>query len=324
MAQLPPIVMDCQESVFESILLLIRYGTWEALPPMTEAEAFRLKREAEFYGVQYMEPAPRPPPPSNTSDQSSASPSSPASSPGGSPKSDTNTARPPPCRRLSGRYHEGVRLVGSTTRQLAELPDFPLDLSDPAKLVLVTCMDEEKAPIYVCGHCSASASGSRGAARGAPTQWALNFHHRHAFCTDCGRTPSNMPSKHFAEMFTAAVAHYHSTPLEQAAAKPQAAAWWVVSDSTCILRFVSSACSGPDACNSTSCAASSGRHEADTVWAATFFYSHAFCTRCGQSANGSALLGLLLAIRYGGTSNKSSKSARSSFKISAMPSELST
>eukprot|EP00250_Pteridium_aquilinum_P023336 c26677_g1_i1 orf=169-726(+) len=100
LGQLPPIVMDCDEGVFESMLLLMRYGTWEALPAMSKAEIFRLKREAEFYGVQYIEPPPSPvPPPSpppkwpgseglartnSSSDQSSAGTlSSGGSSPGG-------------------------------------------------------------------------------------------------------------------------------------------------------------------------------------------------------------------------------------------------
>ncbi|MCO5607842.1 hypothetical protein L7F22_062044 [Adiantum nelumboides] len=287
----PPVMMDCEESVFECLLLLMRYGAWEALPPLSKAQAFQLKKEAELYGVHYIEPPPLPPKSPSDVDSLASSP----------PSEQPDSARPRR-RLIPPRLSDGVRLFGATSRQLSELPTFPLHLADPAKLVLAVCMDEDKVSIYSCHHCCSTSK----------TQWALSFHYRHAFCTACGRPPTNLPPKLFAEMFTGAAAQYTARDQAVNGVKP-AANWSVGSDSTCLLRLVSSPACGPDACSSATCVAAS-RLNADTVWAATFFYSHAFCTRCGQAAPGSALLSVLFALRYGGASAKGS-SKRSSFKI---------
>eukprot|EP00250_Pteridium_aquilinum_P009918 c19027_g1_i1 orf=167-1585(+) len=310
----PPIVMDCEEGIFESLLLLMRYGTLEALPPMTAAETFKVKKEAQFYGIHYTEQMLKSKAAQSGDDRSDMSSTSPSSSPSGSPKSMMNVS--PRAGRgsskcASGRYHDGVQVACSTSRHLAELPEFPLDLADPARLVLVSCLDQEKASIYTCECATAS---SRIPAS-SPTQWAVNFHHRHAFCTACGRTP-NMSSKHFTEMFMAVAAHYHAAASpNQAPIKPNSA-WRVSGDSTCMLRFVGSAGDGPDACG---CSASGARAEEEvppTIWAGSCFYSHAFCTRCGEPAPGPVLLSVILALRYGG----SNKAGRSSFRIPTVPS----
>ncbi|KAI5083678.1 hypothetical protein GOP47_0003421 [Adiantum capillus-veneris] len=308
----PPLVIDSEEAVFENTLLLMRYGTFEALPPLSAAETYQLKKEADFYGITYVEPcAPRQ---SATGDSSSdvsctSSPRSAAS--GGSPKSNMNISPPPTPRgakRASGRHPEGVRLACSTPQKgLAELPEFPLDLADPGRLVLLSCLDAERAKIYTC-NCGGRGSGA--------TQWALSFHHRHAFCTACGETPK-MSAKHFADMFMAAAAHY--TTEQSATRAAQATKWQVGCDSTCLLRFVSSRGDGPDVCR---CVASGAGMVAEkavqppTIWAASSYYSHAFCTGCCEAAEGPVLLSLLLALRYGGGS-KGSKSSRFTFTAPA-------
>lgn len=287
--------LDCDEFTFENMLLLVRYGTFEALPSMSAAKAYQLKKEADFYGITYAEPyAPRQPTSSDSSSEVSGT-SSPRSAASGSPRSTMNLSPPPTPRghRTFGRNHQGARVVCSTPRRdLAELPEFPLDLADPGRLVLVSCLDADKRKLYTCD-CSGSGA----------TEWALNFHHRHAFCTTCGGAPK-LSAKHFADMFMAAAAHYST---EQSTGAVQATKWRVGCDSTCLLRFVSSAGDGPDACG---CNPSAEKEAPPTVWAASSYYSHAFCTRCSEAAEGPILLSLLLALRYGG-GKRGSKSARS-------------
>lgn len=288
-----PIVIDCEEAIFESLLALMRYGTFEALPPMPEAEMFKVRREVELYGIQVTES----PKPATHSGRSSLS-TTPSTSPSGSPKMSS----PDDVSGSHGHPTPAAAAVDSR-RQLAELPDFPLHLADPAKLVLVSCLDHNKEAIFSC-----DCTGKPGAGATRSAQWALNFHHRHAFCTACGRPP-RMPAKHFAEMFMAAASHYYT----QQAGLAKNQAWWVGADSTCTLRFVRS--SGGNACSSCS---ARGAALDETLWAASGFYSHAFCTRCGQSAEGPVLLSLLLALRYGG-SNKVAKSSSASVKIRSPP-----
>lgn len=290
----PPIVIDCEEGIFESLLLLMRYGSLAALPPMSAAEIFRLKKEAEFYGIHYTEP----PSKSRAADSGDggsdmSSKRSQSSSPSsGSPKSMMNRLSPPVADK-GGLYHEGVRLACNTPRRLAELLEFPGELADPARLVLVSCLDQDKASIYTCD-CRKQAPGSR------RTQWALNFHHRHAFCTSCGHRP-NVSPKHFSEMFMAAAADYYTpaSPGQAAPAEPNCA-WQVSSDSTCMLRFISG--DGRDACGCTAGGGRAAKEAPPTIWAANCFYSHAFCTRCGEVAKGPVLLSLISAVRFGGRS----------------------
>ncbi|MCO5609558.1 hypothetical protein L7F22_063787 [Adiantum nelumboides] len=279
----PPLVIDCEESVFENMLLLMRYGTFEALPPLSAAETYQLKKEADFYGITYAEPRHSA---SGDSCSEVSCTSSPRSAASGSPKSAMNIS-PPPTPHPRRRHHEGVRLACTTPQNgLTELSGFPLDLADPARLVLVSCLDADRAKFYAC-NC------------GGVTQWALSFHHRHAFCTACGGAPK-MSAKHFADMFMAAAAHYATEQGVPAATAARYGKWRVGCDSTCLLRFVSATADGPDACR---CAAGGGRAEKvapSTIWGASCYYSHAFCTSCNEAAEGPVLLSVMLALRYGG------------------------
>ncbi|KAH7430203.1 hypothetical protein KP509_09G088300 [Ceratopteris richardii] len=318
-APLLPMIIDCEESIFEALLLLMRYGEWDALPTLPADQAFRLKKEAEIYGVHYLEQQPRTPPAEKH----------PVTSPIGTPKPPEvlGSAPRPPSRTPSTRYHDGTRISGCTSRQLCELPEFPLDLADPTRLLLATCIDRDMAPIYACEHCRSHPEASP-----AATQWALSFHYRHAFCTRCGRSPTNLSPKLFAEMFIGASSEYNnqistgmhdlSRPHEGAASPTSGSQWWVGSNSTCNLRLLSSPGSSPDACCSTRCSATRicAGHHPDTVWAANFFYSYAFCTRCGEPAHRPALLSLLLTLRYGGAITKgSSKRFSKSFRLPTSP-----
>ncbi|KAH7430205.1 hypothetical protein KP509_09G088400 [Ceratopteris richardii] len=317
-APLPPLVMDCDESIFEGLLFLMRYGDWEALPPLSSDQAFRLKKEAETYGVHYLE-QPKTPPTEKFS----------GTSPLGTPRSTEVLGAAPRLhsRSSSTRHHDGARICGCTSRQLCELPDFPLDLADPTKLLLATCIDDQMTLIYACEYC-----GSNPGLRSTTTQWALSFHYRHAFCTRCGRPPTNLSPKLLAEMFMGAASRYNSQittgvqelqHLQEGATSPHSGShWWVGSDSTCNLRLLNSSGDSPDACCSSSCSSAriSGGHHVDTVWAANFFYSYAFCTRCGEPAHKPALLSLLLALRYGGATMKgASKRFTKSFRLPTSP-----
>ncbi|KAH7445853.1 hypothetical protein KP509_01G026500 [Ceratopteris richardii] len=313
-APMSPMVLDCDETVFEALVLLMRYGSWEALPPLSPSQAFSLRKEAETYGVQYIERSK----PSKVGSPLAASPS-------GSPKvADISAASPLQAGRVGlASNYDGVRLAGSTSRQLSEMPDFPHDLADPTRLLLASCIESEKASIFSCEYCA-----RRPCPGNAATQWALSFHYRHAFCTRCGRPPVSLSPKHFAEMFMGAATQYSTQSAagqhdaqQLPSVKPHSAVKWSVrSDSTCILRLVISP-GGSDACASASCSAnpSSGGQHPDTIWATNFFYSHAFCTRCVQSAHSSALLSALLVIRYGSTTNKGSPKFNKPSRIPTSP-----
>lgn len=224
--------IDCEESIFHHLMAVLRYGTLEALPPLTPSDRHKLLLELDFYGIPYLH----------------SQPSSPD--------------------------------LPSVISQSA-LPDFPSDLLDPAKIVLISKLDDNSS------HCRCSSHHS-------DDKWALNFHYRHAFCTSCGNPASSTLSpKNFAEMFLVAASYFAGEVLN-----PKK--WFVGCDSTCALKFVpSKSCCGCSACSK------------QTVWAASIYHSHAFCTHCGNCAEGSSLVCILLALRYGGH-YKSPKSRKGS------------
>ncbi|MCO5573020.1 hypothetical protein L7F22_026784 [Adiantum nelumboides] len=76
------IMMDFKEGVFEWPLLLMRYGAGEALPPVSQNQAFR-RKEAELYGAHYSQ---SPSPPKSPPDIES-----PASSPTAAPRANNQT-----------------------------------------------------------------------------------------------------------------------------------------------------------------------------------------------------------------------------------------
>ncbi|GBG84699.1 hypothetical protein CBR_g39075 [Chara braunii] len=44
--------IECEPDVFEHLLALLRYHSLRALPKLTDDEIFRLKKEADFYGIE--------------------------------------------------------------------------------------------------------------------------------------------------------------------------------------------------------------------------------------------------------------------------------
>lgn len=233
-----PVVLDCDEATFLNLVLILRYGSFEALPKMSDSELFRLKMELECYGIDV--------------------PSSPSSS--------SSSQRPTPKPRANGDF-----------------PDLPEELKDPSKLFLVARMDDIEKGI----RCECTGKDSH-------TYWALSFHHRHTFCTACGRCPSSFSPRHLAEMYMAA-AMYYSENFDH---KQR---WSVGCDSTCSLKLLNAkpGCVCP-------CV---GSEESDSckypTWAVSTYYSHAFCTRCGQAADERTLIFILLTHRYGGAAKHS-------------------
>lgn len=158
---------------------------------------------------------------------------------------------------------------------MVDLPDFPAELGDPSKLVIVARLDETGK-----GKCECMPYDR-------PSQWALSFHFRHAFCIGCGERPAaHMSSKTLVEMFQAAALYYSSQD------KVSPKKWFVGCDSTCSLKFLNAR-----PCCVCLCSTSQKKK---TMWAVSSFHCHAFCTACGKCAEGSTLVCIMLTVRYGG------------------------
>lgn len=225
-----PVVLDCDEVTFQNMVLILRYGSFEALPKMSESEMFRLKMELECYGIDV-----------------------------------------PVATTTKGRGWS------------AEFPELPEELKDPSKLFLVARMDDIEKGI----RCECTGKDLH-------TYWALSFHHRHTFCTACGRCPSSFSPRHLAEMYMAAAMYYSN---ENFANKQR---WSVGCDSTCSLKLLNA---------KPGCVCPCNESDGPKAWAVSTYYSHAFCTRCGLAADERTLIFILLSHRYGGGS-KHSKARR--------------
>lgn len=256
-----PVVLDCDESTFQHMVLILRYGSFEALPKMSESELFRLNVELECYGIDV-------PVSQKTSSQSTS-----ASSQGA-------RLHPQPTTPKHVHHCSPVHHLTSVW----DFPHLPEELNEPSKLFLVARMDDVEKGV----RCECTGKDQH-------TFWALSFHYRHTFCTGCGRRPSSLPPRHLAEMFMAAAMYYSN---ENFANKQR---WSVGSDSTCSLKLLNGKpscvcpCAIPENCSA---------RESPTLpaWAVSTYYSHAFCTRCGQDADERALICILLTLRYGGVS----------------------
>lgn len=258
-----PVVLDCDETTFQHMVLILRYGSFEALPKMSESELFRLKMELECYGIDVP-----------------SSPSATSSSPQRSSQgARTHQSQHQPMTPKHGHHRSHL----TTT---SDFPDLPEELKDPSKLFLVARMDDIEKGI----RCECTGKDLH-------TYWALSFHHRHTFCTACGRCPSSFSPRHLAEMYMAAAMYYSN---ENFANKQR---WSVGCDSTCSVKLLTAkpGCVCPCAVTDNS-ESESPRLPA---WAVSTYYSHAFCTRCGQAADERTLIFILLTHRYGGISKHS-------------------
>lgn len=236
------ITVDCEESVFENVMTILRYGELEALPQLSDNEKFKLRKELEFLGIEITEDL----------KQSLVSMNS-----------------------SNSIIHPHFAMV--------ELPDFPAELGDPSKIVIVARLDETGK-----GKCECTPYDR-------PSQWALSFHFRHAFCIGCGERPAaHMSSKTLVEMFQAAALHYSNQD------KVSPKKWFVSCDSTCSLKFLLAR-----PCCVCPCSISTEKKK--PMWAVSSFHCHAFCTACGKCAEGSALVCIMLTVRYGGHYNRSPK-----------------
>lgn len=228
------ITIDCEESVFENIMTILRYGGLEALPQLSDNEKFKLRKELEFFGIEIPEDLKQ-----NLVSMNSS----------------------------NSRIHPHF--------SMADLPDFPAELGDPSKLVIVARLDETGK-----GKCECMPYDK-------PSQWVLSFHYRHAFCIGCGERPAtHMSSKTLVEMFQAAALYYSSQD------KVSPKKWFVGCDSTCSLKFLNAR-----PCCVCPCGASQKKKP---MWAVSSFHCHAFCTSCGKCAEGSTLVCIMLTVRYGG------------------------
>lgn len=243
------ITVDCEESVFENVMTVLRYGEVEALPQLSDNEKFKLRKELEFFGIEISEDLKQ--------------------------------------NLVSGNSSNSIIHPHFS---MVELPDFPAELGDPSKLVIVARLDETGK-----GKCECTPYDR-------PSQWALSFHFRHAFCIGCGERPAaHMSSKTLVEMFQAAALYYSSQD------KVSPKKWFVSSDSTCSLKFLLArpCCTCP--CSITT-------EKKKPMWAVSSFHCHAFCTACGKCAEGSALICIMLTVRYGGHYNRSPKAGSAGSK----------
>ncbi|BBN09641.1 hypothetical protein MPTK1_4g21420 [Marchantia polymorpha subsp. ruderalis] len=273
----PPLVVDCEESVFQNVLCLLRYGSTEALPRMADADLFRLRKEVEFYGIEWPEPA-------KNAKLGLVSPKVtsplpiPATAAAAAAAGPVSTSTPPSLARPS------LSAMAAPTQRhisVAEFPDFPSEIGDPAKLILVQRADDDSR-----ARCSCTPLDQQ-------STWALSFYHRHAFCTGCSNPSTNSISPRFlAEMFMAAAAFYSSDHKLNSK-------WGVGCDSTCGLKFLNAR---------SCCTCSCSRHS--TVWVVSTYHSHAFCSQCGVHADGATLICILLTVRYGGLHRSPSKGKR--------------
>ena len=264
-----PVVLDCDEATFQNMVLILRYGSFEALPKMSESELFRLKMELEYYGIDVPTEAQKP-----------SSPSTSLSSQGARVFTQPMTPKHVHHHRSAAHHPTSV----------GDFPDLPEELKDPSKLFLVARTDDVEKGI----RCECTGKDLH-------TFWALSFYYRHTFCTGCGRCPSSLSPRHLAEMFMAAAMYYSN---ENFANKQRSERWSVGCDSTCSLKLLNAKPSCVCPC------AVTGNHsdsESSTLpaWAVSTYYSHAFCTRCGQAADERTLIFILLTLRYGGVSKHS-------------------
>lgn len=277
-----PIVLDCDEGTFQNMILILRYGSFEALPKMSESELFRLKRELECYGIDVPESRKPNSPTSTSSSPHRHSALMSQSSLGARQYSQPGT---PKHAQHRGAIHHSPSSSG-------DFPDLPEELKDPSKLFLVARMDDIEKGI----RCECTGKDLH-------TYWALSFHHRHTFCTGCGRCPVSFSPRHLAEMYMAAAMYYSN---ENFSNKQR---WSVGCDSTCSLKLLNAKlhcvcpCARTDNCldNENSNISLSKL----PAWAVSTYYSHAFCTRCGQAADERTLIYILLTHRYGGVSKHS-------------------
>lgn len=265
-----PVVLDCDEGTFQNMVLILRYGSFQALPKMSESELFRLKRELECYGIDVPE---------------SQKPSSPVSTSSSPQRHSSQGVRPHSQQMTPKHLHHrsGAHLPAGG----GDFPDLPEELKDPSKLFLVARMDDiEKGTRCEC------------TGKDQHTYWALSFHYRHTFCTGCGRCPPTFWPRHLAEMYMGAAMYYSN---ENFANKQR---WSVGCDSTCSLKLLNAkpSCVCPCARAESCCDGESPRLP---PWAVSTYYSHAFCTRCGQAADERTLIYILLTHRYGGVSKHS-------------------
>lgn len=190
------IVVDCDEVVFQQMLLLLRYNSFDALPKFSDPELFRLKKELSFYGIEVAESVKKP-----------SSPPSPQFSP-------PRNVHPSPTNPSSPARQDNYP---QNHFSLTELPDLPEELKVASQLVLVARTDDDR------GRCSCTPKDQH-------TFWALSFHYRHIFCTGCGNLPSPSTSPRFiAEMYMAAAMYY-------AGERSSKSRWSVGCDSTCSLK----------------------------------------------------------------------------------------
>ncbi|CAK9202429.1 unnamed protein product [Sphagnum troendelagicum] len=224
-----PIVVDCEESVFQNLLLILRYRSFEALPRMSDSELFRLRRELEIHGIELPENMPR--------KESSSSSSSSSSSAGGSgnisPSSLSAASRCNPMQQQQQQQQLARVLHQQQHSSVSELPDFPEELKDSSKIVLVARIDDDER-----GRCTCTPKTQQQQHSG---YWALSFHY----------SSLNTNSK-----------------------------------------------------------TSSSSNSSSSVWAVSTYHSHAFCTRCGESANDQTLVCILLTLRYGGISKSTTRLRR--------------
>ena len=168
-----PIAVDCDESVFQQMLTILRYNSFEALPKMSDPEMFRLKRELTLYGIEVFKPSSSPPHPHQS-----------------------------PSHHHHAQTITSSSIGSSPTRQFSEqvdLVDLPEELRVSNKVVLVSRVGKVEDDKHRCA-CTP---------KDQHTCWALSFHYRHAFCTSCGSPPSpSTPSRFIAEMYMAAAMYY--------------------------------------------------------------------------------------------------------------------
>jgi hypothetical protein len=293
-----PIIVDCEESVFQNLLLILRYRSFEALPRMSDSELFRLRRELEIHGIELPENMPR-----KESSSSSSSASSSSSSAGGSgnlsPSSLSAASRCHPMHHQQQQQQIARVLHQQQHSSVSELPDFPEELKDSSKIVLVARIDDDER-----GRCACAPKTQQQQHSG---YWALSFHYRHAFCTGCGKSASAMLSPRFvAEIYMAAAMYYSG---ENVTNKQK---WSVGCDSTCSLKLLNPrpCCLCPCSSLNTNSKTSSSSNSSSSVWAVSTYHSHAFCTRCGESANDQTLVCILLTLRYGGISKSTTRLRR--------------
>jgi hypothetical protein len=170
-----------------------------------------------------------------------------------------------------------------------DFPDLPKHFKDPSTLFVVARMDDVKKRMRC--ECEVGKYDT--------TWWALSFHYRHTFCTECGRCPSSLSPRHLAEMFMAATYYWDENCANKQIFEED---WSVRCGGTGSLKLLNAKPSCVCPCAVTG---NPSDNESSTLpaWAVSTEYLHAFCTRCGQAADERTLLFILLTLEYGGVHN---------------------